>query len=230
MIDDPHVEKTIQVGEESVPVWFYGNPKNPPIVFLHGYFRGFSDYVGDLPPRYLMKNYYVIAFDLPGFGKNKKLKFDSLDFMKRITELTIPQRKFTIFGVSYGGALAIRFSLSYPKSVNALIIAGTPLYSGIYKIIFLMFYILKIKSKFNFISDLMFLNDQNLIKLNVPTLLYYSKKDRLGTLRMGELLEKKIKSAKLFQIYTRKHGYLLHRIDETGFLSEIERFMSKVVA
>lgn len=229
MIKDPHVEKIIQIGDKNVPVWLYGNPKNPPIVFIHGYFRGFSDYIGDLPPRYLMKNYYVIAFDLPGFGRNKKLKFDSLDFIRRITQLTVPHERFTIFGVSYGGVLAIRFCLSYPESIKALIIAGMPQYAGIYKIIFLLLYVPKIKSKFNFISDFIFLNDENLAKLNVPTLLFYSKKDRFGTLRMGMRLEKKIKGAKLFQIYTRTHGFLLHRINETGFLSEIEKFLGRVL-
>ena len=230
MIDDPRVEKVIKIGEKNVPVWLYGNPKNPPIVFLHGYFRGFSDYVGDLPPRYLMKNYYVIAFDLPGFGRNKKLKLDSLEFIKRVAWLTIPQRKFTIFGVSYGGALGIRFCLSYPERVNALIIAGMPLYTGFYKIMFLLFYVPKIRSKFNFVSDFIFLNDENLSMIKVPVLLLYSKKDRFGTLGMGSQLEKTIKNAKLFQIYTRTHGFLLHRIDETGFLSEIEKFIDKVVS
>ena len=76
MISDPHTVIQLKLNNKIIPIWTYGNPNKLPIFYIHGFFRGFSDYFGDLPIRHLMKDYFIVAFDLPGFGKSKDIDMD----------------------------------------------------------------------------------------------------------------------------------------------------------
>lgn len=229
MISDPHDTKYLNIDNASVPVWIYGDEKKPLIYFIHGYFRGFSDYIGDLPMRYLMKNYCVIAFDLPGFGQLKDFKKDRVTFIAEIIENTSSGRRFVLFGTSYGALLSLKYTFKYPDRVKGIIIAGMPYLIGVRKIANLAR--LPVLSKFRIsaiIKEFGFLSKENLAKINFPVLLLYSSKDRQASSKMGNKINKLISGSEIFTIDKYNHGWLLHRIDESGFLNEIEKFIKSL--
>lgn len=229
MISDPHETKYLNIDNATVPVWIYGDPKNPLIYFIHGYFRGFSDYIGDLPMRYLMKNYAVIAFDLPGFGYLKDFEKDRVTFIGEVIENTSNGRRFVLFGTSYGALLSLMYAFKYPDKVKGIIIAGMPYFFGIRKIANISR--LPVLNKFKLskiIKEFRFLNKENLLKINIPTLLLYSSKDRQASAKMGNKINKLISGSDIFTIDKYNHGWLMHRIDESGFLGEIEKFIKSL--
>lgn len=229
MISDSHETKYFNINHASVPVWIYGDPKKPLIYFIHGYFRGFSDYIGDLPMRYLMKNYCVIAFDLPGFGYLKDFKKDRVTFIAEIIEKTSNGRRFVLFGTSYGALLALKYVYNYPDKVKGIILAGMPFFYGIRKV--LTFSKVPFANKLkvsSVLSEFKFLNSDNLAHINTPVLLLYSSKDRQATKKMGEKVKRLIPKPELFTINKNNHSWLLHRVDESGFLEVIERFIKSL--
>lgn len=231
MISDPHKEVSLIIENQKIPVWIYGNSKNPPIFFIHGFFNSFSEYVGDLPPRYLMKNYCVYSFDLPGFGKSKKLNIDKIEFINLIYKKFLKKNKVILFGISYGGLISIKYSLKYPNNVNALIIAGTPVFYKIFNIYKLSAFLPIYKNKkitFNDFKEFKILNAKYLSNLKIPTLLYYNSSDFVANIFMGNKLNSLIPNSRLFIAKNQNHSWLLHRIDKNGFLNEIDNFLSKI--
>ena len=57
MITDKCEEVRITLEEQEIRVWIYGERKNSVVLFIHGLGKSFSEYIGDLPVRYLMNNY-----------------------------------------------------------------------------------------------------------------------------------------------------------------------------
>jgi pimeloyl-ACP methyl ester carboxylesterase len=223
MIDERHKNEYINIDNIKIPIWTYGDNKNPPIIFIHGYLRGFSQYFGDLPIRYLKNNYYIIAFDLPGFGHSKKIDINKIKFIEKVQKEILSGRKVILFGVSYGGLLALKYAYLNPGNVKVLIIAGVPLFSGIFNIYKPLLYIkyTKLLKEFNF------LNKSNLSHIKHPVLLYYNKRDYLANIFMGKKLKKMLPNSRLFIAGGLNHSWLLHRIDKSGVLSEIETFLNK---
>jgi pimeloyl-ACP methyl ester carboxylesterase len=215
MITDPHTTKYLTLSNRKIPIWVYGNPKNEPIFFIHGYLRGFSDYIGDLPIRYLMKNYFIVAFDLPGFGFSKNINIDNLEFISKIHNEILKNKKVTLFGLSYGGLVSLKYSLSEGERVNSMIIAGMPLYSGLFSFekIFLYPKYKKLLKEFSF------LNKSNLSQINKPILLYYNTSDLVANVIMGKNINKLLPTSRLFIANGQNHKWLLHKINE--ILSEI---------
>jgi len=210
-----------------IPVWIYGDEEKPLIFFIHGHFRGFSEYVGDLPMRYLRKNYCVVAFDLPGYGKSRELNMARTEFIKNVVEQISSGKPFVLFGVSYGGLLTIKYYLKYPEKVKGIIIGGMPYYFGVRKIINLAKFLPFLSFK-NAVKEFSFLSKENLSVLKTPVLLLYSSKDHHATSKMGEALRIIIPNSKLFVINKYNHGWLMHRIDESGFLGELNRFIKNL--
>ncbi len=232
MISDPYKALNINIDHFKIPVWTYGNPKNPPVFFIHGFFNSFSQYVGDLPVRYLMKDYYVIAFDLPGFGHSKELDIDRLDFISEVQKQMLNNKKVVLFGVSYGGLLSIKYYFKNPKLVKGLIIAGTPVFRNIFKIYKLAALLPEYKGKKIHWKDFMefdeILTKKNLKNINIPVLLYYNSADLVANIYMGKWINKNIKNSKLFISEKQNHSWLLHRIDKSGFLNEIKIFLNAI--
>lgn len=229
MISDPHETKYLSIDNATVPVWIYGDGKKPLIYFIHGYFRGFSDYIGDLPMRYLMKNYCVIAFDLPGFGHLKDFNKDRVTFIAEVIEATSNGRRFVLFGTSYGALLSLKYAVNYPDRVKGIIIAGMPYLIGFRKIANIVKLPILNKLKLSsIINEFGFLSKENLLSIKFPVLLLYSSKDRQANKKMGKKLNKLIPNSELFTINKYNHGWLLHRIDESGFLGKIEIFLKSL--
>jgi pimeloyl-ACP methyl ester carboxylesterase len=234
MISDKNKEINLFMDGIKIRVWTYGNSKNPPIFFIHGFFNSFSEYVGDLPVRYLMKNYFVVAFDLPGFGKSKYVNINRIEFIEKIRRQIIKDKKIVLFGVSYGGLISVKYYIKYPKNVNSIIIAGTPVFNRIFNIYKVVGFLPKYKNKKIYFKDFREFDEtftkEKLNEINIPVLLYYNSADFIANIFMGKWLNKNIPNSRIFIAKKQNHSWLLHRIDKNGFLNEIENFLQAVKA
>ncbi|MBI5353565.1 MAG: 2-succinyl-6-hydroxy-2,4-cyclohexadiene-1-carboxylate synthase [Chloroflexi bacterium] len=103
---------------------FIGNPKNPPLVFLHG-FLGSGKSWRDIAETF-SENYFCILPDLPGHGENTKLDLNStinFDYLTNwLSQLLdeIPAPKIHLIGYSLGGRAALTFACRYPERILSL--------------------------------------------------------------------------------------------------------------
>jgi pimeloyl-ACP methyl ester carboxylesterase len=72
--------------------------------------------------------YKVICPDFPGFGKTEtpKISWSLSDFVEWLKEFTekLDLKEFFLLGHSFGGRVAIKFSISYPEKVKKLILVS----------------------------------------------------------------------------------------------------------
>lgn len=102
----------------------WGN--GPPLVLIPGLAGGF-ELLGPLA-RLLAKNYRVISFQLRGEDDCFALRrrFDLRDLVSDVAEFLDWHflEKPTLFGVSFGGVLAMEFAARYPNRLKNLIVQG----------------------------------------------------------------------------------------------------------
>ena len=101
-----------------------GNPKNPPLVFLHGFLGSGKSWLDIARP--FSEDYFCILPDLPGHGDNTQmditapLNFDILtEWLSHLLD-QIPVSKIHLVGYSLGGRAALYFACSYPKRILTL--------------------------------------------------------------------------------------------------------------
>lgn len=102
-----------------------GNPENPAVVLVHGLGEEASS-IWDSTRELLKHDYYVITFDLPGFGKSTKSNelYSPQNYAKCIRYLTQMhvKKSFHLVGHSMGGAIALRYTSMYPSDVTSLVL------------------------------------------------------------------------------------------------------------
>ncbi len=102
----------------------YGDPKNPPILFLHGVRLGgkiWTQHAHSLSDRF-----YVITPDLPGHGALADLPFDipvNDAFLAYIAD-NVVSRPPLVVGYSLGGYVAMRYATDMPERTAGLVLAG----------------------------------------------------------------------------------------------------------
>jgi pimeloyl-ACP methyl ester carboxylesterase len=73
--------------------------------------------------------YKVICPDFPGFGKTEtpKISWSLNDFVEWLKDFTekLDLKEFFLLGHSFGGRVAIKFSISYPEKVKKLILVSS---------------------------------------------------------------------------------------------------------
>ena len=95
------------------------------VVLIHGIGDDAArDWDGLIPV--LAREFHVVAFDLPGFGRSTKANrlyspANYVAFVKYITE-KYARGRFYLIGHSMGGAVALRYAASYPNDVDRLIL------------------------------------------------------------------------------------------------------------
>ncbi|MBI5824491.1 MAG: 2-succinyl-6-hydroxy-2,4-cyclohexadiene-1-carboxylate synthase [Chloroflexi bacterium] len=101
-----------------------GNPKNLPLVFLHGFLGSGKSWRGIAES--FSENYFCIIPDLIGHGENTNLDINSPLNFDVLTEWLlhlldqIPVSKIHLVGYSLGGRAALTFACRYPERILTL--------------------------------------------------------------------------------------------------------------
>ncbi|MBN1839275.1 MAG: alpha/beta hydrolase [Campylobacterales bacterium] len=116
---------TEPVFNSSVYLQTSGNPKNKAVVLVHGLGDEAST-IWEGTVALLEKEYYVVRFDLPGFGNSSKSNelYSPENYAKVIRFLTQTylKRPFHLVGHSMGGAIALYYTHMYPLDVESLVL------------------------------------------------------------------------------------------------------------
>jgi len=111
--------------KEKVYVRTYGNSSNEAIILVHGMGNEASSLFEEVIEN-LRDNYYVLTFDLPGFGKSTKS--NQLYSMKRYVKFIhnlknkYIHKKYHLLGHSMGGAISLKYAADYQNEIKSLII------------------------------------------------------------------------------------------------------------
>lgn len=102
----------------------------PTVVLVHGLGdkagRDWDGLVTDLS-----RDYRVVRFDLPGFGRSSRgdhayTPDRYAEFLRYLADRHIGARPFYLIGHSMGGAIALRYAAQNPGDVKALVLADVP--------------------------------------------------------------------------------------------------------
>lgn len=102
----------------------YGDPRKPPILFLHGVRLGGK--IWERHARLLSNEYFVVTPDMPGHGALADLPFDvpvNDAFLAYILERVV-SRPPLIVGYSLGGYVAMRYATAKPERTAGLLLTG----------------------------------------------------------------------------------------------------------
>ncbi len=102
----------------------YGDPANPPIVFLHGI--RLAGKIWEEHALALSDQFYVVTPDLPGHGTLADLPFERgviNAFLAYIAE-TVTERPPVVIGYSLGGYVAMRYAADMPERTSGLLLTG----------------------------------------------------------------------------------------------------------
>ena len=110
---------------EGSKVHYFEEGEGKPLVLVHGWLGSSAFGFKHVIPG-LAEHYQVIAPDLPGFGETEELKGKHtietyVDFLRGFIEkkrLT----KISLVGVSFGGAVCLRFAQKYPMYLEKLVL------------------------------------------------------------------------------------------------------------
>lgn len=109
----------------SVYMETYGDPSNPAVVLVHG-LGDEAATIWESTIQILKNEYYVITFDLPGFGRSSKANelYSPQNYAKFIHSLTqtYVKKPFHLVGHSMGGAIALRYTQLYQSDVKSLVL------------------------------------------------------------------------------------------------------------
>jgi pimeloyl-ACP methyl ester carboxylesterase len=119
-------ERNIFINGLKVNYKFAGS--GPVILILHGW-GGSSDSWIKVSEFLAQKGFRVISPDFPGFGKTKIPERawglnDFVDWLKNFTE-KLNLEEFFLLGHSFGGRVAIKFSIFYPEKAKKLILVNS---------------------------------------------------------------------------------------------------------
>lgn len=107
----------------------YGNPKNPPIIFIHGGPSGNATlFEGTTAQKMADKGFYVIVYDRRGEGRSKD-ENATMTFNESFDDLnalytTYKIKKAHILAHSFGGIIGTLFTDKFPGKVSSLTLAG----------------------------------------------------------------------------------------------------------
>ncbi len=104
-----------------------GRQHKQSVVLIHGIGdNGARDWQALIPQ--LAREYHVLTFDLPGFGRSDKANVlyspaNYTAFVKHVVEKYV-RGPFYLVGHSMGGAVALRYAAAYPRDVERLVLAN----------------------------------------------------------------------------------------------------------
>ncbi|MBZ9577616.1 alpha/beta hydrolase [Patescibacteria group bacterium] len=217
-----------------------------PLLILHGWGSRSDNWqrVGELLAQ---KGIKVIIPDLPGFGRSQKPSIawgldEYCEFLQELVEFLNLER-FYLLGHSFGGALAVKYSLKFPEKIEKLFLVNaacfrrkTPkkrflyILSKIFPSCFLSssllrraFYRFIVKSDYPSVNGLMKEIYLKIIKqdlsdilsqVQVSTTIIWGEKDNITPIKDAHLINKKIKDSKLEIISNVNHDLNLKNPEE----------------
>lgn len=107
----------------------YGNPKNIPVIFIHGGPSGNATlFEGTTAQKLADKGFYLIVYDRRGEGRSKD-ENATMTFKESFEDLkgiytTYHIKKANILAHSFGGIIGTLFASQFPEKVNTLTLAG----------------------------------------------------------------------------------------------------------
>jgi proline iminopeptidase len=110
----------------------FGDPKDKPVLFLHGG-PGYNSVNFEQTTAHNLANngFYVIVYDRRGEGRSidTTAQYTFQQTFEDINEILKENKisKITLLGHSFGGIVATRFAEKYPNKINQIILIGTPL-------------------------------------------------------------------------------------------------------
>lgn len=110
----------------------YGDPANPPILFLHGIRLGRQ--IWERHAALLASDYHVVTVDLPGHGALTGVAFNEANLIELLDD-TVDRlaQPPLIVGYSLGGFAAMRYASSFPQRTRALLLADCTLDFDLWK-------------------------------------------------------------------------------------------------
>ncbi|HEV3152259.1 MAG TPA: alpha/beta fold hydrolase [Candidatus Baltobacteraceae bacterium] len=102
----------------------YGDPQNPPILFLHGI--RLAGTIWDAHARALSDEFFVVTPDLPGHGALADLPFEIAVYDPYLAYIAdhVTLRPPVVVGYSLGGYVAMRYATDLPDHTAGLLICG----------------------------------------------------------------------------------------------------------
>ena len=106
----------------------WGNPRHPPVVFIHGYAQ--NAHTWDFSALALRDSFHVIAIDLRGHGESDWSPQNDYSVQAYLSDLAemirhLGLHSVTIVGLSLGGTIAYSFAALYPGKVDRLVVVDT---------------------------------------------------------------------------------------------------------
>jgi proline iminopeptidase len=109
----------------------FGNPKDKPLLFLHGG-PGYNavNFEQSTAEKLSKNGFYVIVYDRRGEGRSAdtKAKFTFQQTFEDINSILLENKiaKITLLGHSFGGVVATLFAEKYPEKINQIVLIGAP--------------------------------------------------------------------------------------------------------
>jgi len=207
-----------------------------PLLILHGW--------GSISDRWITamkllagRRFKVILPDLPGFGKSDipERVWNLDDYSNFVKEFVnyLELNNFYLLGHSFGGNIAIKYSLINPNKIKKMFLSGPACIRRESLKVKLLYYVSKIfkfigfipfaknifykfiKSDYHFSHGLMRKTYLKIIKedltdilpdITVPTILIWGDKDDLTPIKGGNLMHKKIKNSEMEVIPNANHN------------------------
>ncbi|HWR73543.1 MAG TPA: alpha/beta hydrolase [Nitrospirota bacterium] len=117
------VDEPIFKGQAVIYEGGAGNPRS--VVLVHGVGDNAARDWDRLIPE-LVRDYHVLTFDLPGFGRSSKGNEEyTITNYARFLRWVIPQYvrgPFTLIGHSFGGSVALKYAADYPDDLERLVL------------------------------------------------------------------------------------------------------------
>ena len=213
-----------------------------PLLILHGWGSSSEKWqkIGELLAQ---KGVKVIIPDLPGFGKSeepqKAWNLDQYcDFVEEFVKI-LNLDKFYLLSHSFGGSLAVKFSLQYPEKVAKLFLVSAAcirkksLKNKLFKFISRFFKIkpLFLRKFFYRKSDYLSVKgvmketylkvieedlSDVLEKVKVPTMIIWGAKDKITPIKQAKLIKTKIRNSELKIIPNIGHSLHLEAPEKLG--------------
>lgn len=129
----PEVPRTEFMNVFGAKIRYADIGKGRVIVLLHGFLESLEVWYGNGFAQELAKHYRIISIDLPGHGKSECVGYvHRMERMAKVVKRVMDElglRRYTLFGHSMGGYVALAFAEKYAENVTGLCLFHSTAYA-----------------------------------------------------------------------------------------------------